>query len=342
MNTLILEQLFNSAIDTDHLYELLRSLTISPASFSCAETNRLLNHESISGLITAARASSSISKTLQVQLVEYGRKVMDCSGTGGSGMPHFNTSTSSAFVMAAAGLKVAKFGGRAASSKSGSFDFLEGLGFSTAIPHESIVDVLENCGLAFILAAGVYPQLMKLAPLRKKLGRPTVLNYIGPLLNPLCPSYRLMGISSDPIRVLLAELLSKSADDSEVLLVTGNGRMDEFDPFGINRVSSIKNGVLSELELSFASELGNLKSGFDESKVLDANENVRIFGGIVDGEDSRSIFYQTLVLNSAAGLMVGGVAESIADGISMAKKLIASGAVAAKLEQCRRNYARFS
>ncbi|MBX9569903.1 MAG: hypothetical protein K2X77_13480, partial [Candidatus Obscuribacterales bacterium] len=291
----------------------------------------------LSDLIEIARRSSSLPSGLQDELRLLGRTVIDCSGTGGSGLPHFNTSTSSAFVLAAAGLKVAKFGGRAASSKSGSFDFLEGLGFTSNLPCEAIADGIESCGVVFILAAEVYPQLKRLAPIRKKIARPTAINFIGPLLNPLNPGYRVMGISSDSIRSQIAEYLASSYECNHALLVTADSRIDELLPVGRNSLSRIENGLLSEEILNTSYVISK-----SEYTILDAAENVEIFGRILTGEDCSSTFYYSLLLNSAAGLMVGGIVDSINAGVDLAKGLVSSGQVAATLERARRFYGRFS
>lgn len=349
MNTLSIEQLFDPEVEDGKLLSILERLSAEPIDAF------LMKH-----LIDAVRENSAIEASLQAQLLELGRQSIDCSGTGGSGLPHFNTSTSSAFVLAAAGLKVAKFGGRAASGKSGSFDFLDGLGISSAVPHGAIIEGIESCGVSFIFAAGVYPQLRRLAPIRKQIGKATVLNYIGPLLNPLRPAFRVMGVSSDSVREQTAKYLAESVDCVDAFIVTADGQIDELTPNALNRVSRIQqdatNGSRSCSESQL--EVGNVftaLSGTSHSQdiclgeiaeqseiVLGVEDNLRIFNGIVAGDDKSSVFYKTLLLNSAAGLMVGGIVAQLSDGVKLAAELIGSGQVASKLEQCRRFYGRFS
>jgi anthranilate phosphoribosyltransferase len=334
MITVNIEQLFDPGVSDQLLRELLECLIVDEIEIGL-----------LSDLLSSARASNCIGQRLQAELLSYGRQVLDCSGTGGSGVSHFNTSTSVAFVLAAAGIKVAKFGGRAASSKSGSFDFLERLGFANAIPHESIIEGLEACGLVFILAAGVYPQLQRLAPIRKSIGKRTVLNFIGPLLNPLRPAHRLMGISSDSVRHCVGQFLSREAECQRAMLVTADGRIDELDPVRSNKITHIRRTNVSEEVIDgmgTATLIENFGAGCSRQYQLDASENVEIFKRIVSGEDKSSVFYNSLILNSAAGLLVGGRVDTLPDGIDEARELICSGAVAKKLQQCRSFYGRLS
>lgn len=334
MITLNIEHLFDPEVSDDCLRETLERLAGDEI-----EAGVLAN------LLASARTANCIDRKLQGELLSYGRQVLDCSGTGGSALSHFNTSTSVAFVLAAAGIKVAKFGGRAATSKSGSFDFLEKLGFVDTIPHERIIEGLEACGLVFILAAGAYPQLRRLAPIRKSIGKRTVLNFIGPLLNPLRPSLRLMGISSDSVRTCIARFLAREAECKQAILVTADGRIDELDPFRINKVTQIRGGELNEEvidQVRIGSTIYDSAPATSTPYKLDAADNVEIFKRIISGEDYSSIFYGSLILNSAAGLLVGGKVETLTDGIATAKELVGSGAVAGKLQQCRSFYGRLS
>lgn len=334
MITLNIEQVFDPGVSDELLREVLERLLVDEIEIGL-----------LSDLLSSARASHCIEQGLQADLLSYGRNVLDCSGTGGSGISHFNTSTSAAFVLAAAGIKVAKFGGRAASSTSGSFDFLERLGFADSIPHKAIVEGLETCGLVFILAAGVYPQLQRLAPIRKSIGKRTVLNFIGPLLNPLRPARRLMGISSDSVRVSVGEFLSREAECERALLVTADGKIDELDPVRSNKITHIRRTSVSEEVIDgmgTSTLIEDFGAGCGTEYQLGASENVEIFKRIISGDDKSSIFYNSLILNSSAGLLVGGKVETLADGIEASKELIRSGAVAEKLQQCRSFYGRLS
>ena len=329
-------KLFDSGSSDETLLSLLASMHDEPLSVDLIEQ-----------LVDTARAGSIMMPSTAAELEKCGARTIDCSGTGGSGQAHFNTSTTVAFVLAAAGLPVAKFGGRAASSKAGSFDFLEGLGISSALPPEAIGDAIENCGVAFILAAGIYPQLKRLAPLRKQFGRPTVLNYIGPLLNPVRPAMRLMGVSSEAVRPLIAKYLLKSGYCKNAMVVTGGQSLDELSVEDQSSISRIKDGVLAEESLSgsdiFSKRIRQLREMPEiRSTEYDLSQNLRIFDEISSGRDDQSRFYKMVVLNSSAALLVSGKVASIEEGIRCAADLISSGQVAEKVELCRGFYAKFS
>ena len=312
------------------------------SALNCLKAEHL-HQELLNAAVQEIGAAADIHPDLALELYELGRFSMDCSGTGGSGMAHFNTSTSVAFVLAAAGFKIAKFGGRAASGKSGSFDFLESLGFN-AVPLPRVADALSVCGLAFILAPSVYPQLKRLAPLRKQLAVPTLFNYIGPLLNPVHPATRLMGISSDLARRLAAENLRQNPRTNRALLVTGAGRMDEISLDSHSEISLIEGTELQEFQLSPESFNGLFHNDGTDGKGLDydSKTNSKIFLEIISGEDSKSHAYRMIVLNSAAALYVMKASKSISEGIVLATELIASRAVAESLQTCRRFYAQLS
>ncbi|MBX9685621.1 MAG: hypothetical protein K2X27_02900, partial [Candidatus Obscuribacterales bacterium] len=250
--------------------------------------------------------------------------------------------TSIAFVLAAAGFKVAKFGGRAASGKSGSFDFLEILGIENQLPVQNTSDALSVCGLAFIFAPRVYPILKRLMPLRKAYGRPTVLNYIGPLLNPVAPSSRIMGISSNPVRKLVAQHLSNCPKTRKAMLVTSAGHLDELSIDEYSEISLIDEGLIHEFELDpstlpFISSKNGAKAG-----EFDAQSNVRSFLEIVEGKDKGSDEYKMILLNSAAALFLLKACPSMSEGIRLAAELISAGSVFETVETCRRFYARLS
>lgn len=300
-----------------------------------------IESESFDHLVQAAFSSSNIPDSLRRDLVQVGADAIDCAGTGGSGLAHFNTSSSAAFVLAAAKIPVAKFGGRAASSKSGSFDFLDHLGLNSHLSPSQIPDAIEKCGLAFILAANCYPQLKRLAPLRKELGKPTVLNYIGPLLNPVRPGFRVMGVSCQIIHPVVANHLLNRKELQKAVVVTSINNLDEFSESEISKYSLIEKGQI--LESSFdPKELNFRSSRRDQTLELDSRNNVKIFERIISSDDKNSEFYHLLLINSASGLLVAGRVKNLAEGVAMAADIISSGAVAEQLELCRRYHGKFS
>ncbi len=289
--------------------------------------------------------TADIHPDLALELYELGRFSIDCSGTGGSGIEHFNTSTSVAFVLSAADFKVAKFGSRAASGKSGSFDFLDCLGFPADLPLQRVADAISVCGLALIFAPSVYPHLRRLAPLRKKHGVPTVLNFIGPLLNPVHPGNRMMGVSSDFMRKCIATHLQSNPRINRAMLVTGGGKLDEICIDTASDVSFIDNAVLSEYQIhpeKLSLALFSKPSQKQVTACFDAKSNAESFMRIIKGEDSSSHAYKMIVLNSGAALHLLKAANSIDEGIALAAELIASRAVYEQFQTCRRFYGQLS
>src|SRR5262249_54843781 len=148
---------------------------------------------------------------------------------GGSGLPHFNVSTAVAFVLAAADKKVAKCGNRSAGSRCGSFDLLEALGVPFVVPPQAVPEIMDEVGVAFLFVQQYYPGLAKLAPIRKALGKRTIFNNLGPLINPIKPFYRVMGISCPMAQETMASYLSGDKTVRRSLLVRSSNGLDELE-----------------------------------------------------------------------------------------------------------------
>ncbi len=303
----------------------------------------------------AARAASAIKDT--------GTDLVDCSGTGGSGLPHFNTSTTVAFVLAAGGLHVAKFGNRAASSKCGSFDLLDAMGYPTRLSVSRIPDLLTDTGLAFLFAPAFYPCLQRLTEIRKKLNKRTILNYLGPLLNPVQPAYRLMGISNRTVVEPVARVLAANPRVTRALLVNSARGLDELDCQGVTYLTSVQGGSISTSveegskilslvesrtaarrtadELSPKAETGSgVQEASDETSTIEGN--LRSFTSIVSGTENDTAEFKLVVLNAGAAFFIAGGSSSIQEGCHRAFELLKSGKVQAHFEKCRRIYERFS
>lgn len=325
-------------------------IALAPDSSKGAKLEALgaLGSEKLSsGLIALAisrvREKAEIHEDLAAEIEALGKFALDCSGTGGSGLVRFNTSTALSILLAACGFKVAKFGAKASSGSSGSFDFLASLGLAeTLLPVSQIADALSVCGVAFIYAGMIYPSLKELAPLRKELGKPTVFNFIGPLLNPVSPSVRIMGVSCHNARKLLAEYLLAQEKSPRALLVTGENNLDEFSPYGQSKYFIIENGEI--IESSFQAQVANEERCELESPAASnlAMFNAKTFLKIAAGEDSQSDAYRSLVLNAGAAIFLLKGASSIEEGLACAQETIASGDLAETLATCRRFYAKLS
>lgn len=279
-----------------------------------------------------------------------GAGLIDVSGTGGSGMAHFNTSTFCAFVLSAAGVRVAKFGNRASRSGAGSADLLEALGIPLDLPAAKVADVIEKSGVAFLFAPHYYPGLKRLASARKAVGQPTIFNHIGPLLNPVEPEYRLLGISSQHVYPLVVQYL-RDTKHAGALVVRSESGIDELIPGTQNSAFHIKDG--SAKDSSFAAK-GRFpftgEKGIDEKQrpsatqiqksTFDLAHNMKVFEMLMrpGAESEKQPWLDLVCLNAGAGLFVAGAATGIEEGAASAKDLICSGRVREKFEEVRRAY----
>jgi anthranilate phosphoribosyltransferase len=254
----------------------------------------------------------------------------DCSGTGGSGLPHFNTSTVAAFVLAAGGVKVAKFGNKASSGGGGSFDLLAQSGIQPYLDFEKALELLDRVGLVFLFAPQYYPGLAQLAPIRKSLKTPTVFNAIGPLLHPYAPAKRVMGTACPQVQELVSNYLAHAHGSLDAVVVRSQSGLDEFDPADHSHYVRIMNTGMERKTVP-----PSVESGVQPTT---AQENFACFQELLQGNASTYIT-KLVCLNAGVGFAVWGVADSIESGAEYAAELIDGGAVREKFEELRRAYA---
>ena len=261
--------------------------------------------------------------------------MLDVCGTGGDKLELFNVSTACMFVLAAGGACVVKHGNRAITSKCGGADVLEELGVEIDLAPADLRRCVEEHGLGFIFAPAYHPAFKAIVPVRKALaaqGIPTVFNLLGPLLNPARPAHQLVGIFSPLLLPKYAEALA-ALDRARAWAVHGSG-MDELSLTGPSEVREVKAGVIREFSVDAAShgfprcEIADLRGG-------DRAENARILLAILDGTE-RGPKRDMVLLNSAAGFVITGLANDLAAGIEHARKQIASGRAHEKLMALRR------
>ncbi len=257
------------------------------------------------------------------------RNLIDVCGTGGDGLASFNVSTTVAFVTAAAGQKIAKHGNRAVSSQCGSFDVLEALKVSCSNNRGEVERSLSEHHLAFMFAPAFHPTLKKLSGIRKALGIRTVLNCLGPLLNPMGVRRQLIGVYARNLVLPMAQALRELGSD-EVMIVHGLDGSDELSICSPTQVAYLKNGEITE-KIIHPEDFG-LRSG--DGKLLkggSAIENAAILKKILKNE--KSLRRDLVILNSAAALLVGAKAKDMQEGIHLAKQAIESGRAYELLEK---------
>lgn len=257
--------------------------------------------------------------------------LVDTAGTGGGTVTTFNISTAAAFVVAGAGVPVAKHGNRSFTSRSGSADVLEALGVRIDISPERMGDVLAEAGIVFMFAPLLHPAMRHVGPVRKGLGIRTVMNILGPLTNPAGARRQVVGVADPSLLELIPGALQELGH-LRAMVVHGAPGLDEVSPLGSTRVAELRGGELTEYEL----ELENVGLGPVAPEAIAGGEpedNARIVESVLRGEPGppRTV----VVLNAAAALMVADRAEGWPEAVSLAEETIDSGAAAAALERLR-------
>ncbi|MCM3215828.1 anthranilate phosphoribosyltransferase [Niallia taxi] len=254
---------------------------------------------------------------------------IDNCGTGGDGSHSFNISSTSAFVLAGAGIPVAKHGNRSVSSKTGSADVLEHLGIHLNVTPEQNEQQLKEIGITFLFAQHVQPKMGRIMKVRRELGIPTIFNLIGPLTNPIELETQVLGIYRRDFTELFAESLKRLGRKRAVVL-NGAGGMDEASLQGDNELVILEDGNIRKINLH--PEEVNLSVYSNEAiRGGDAKENADILLNVLKGE--KGAYKDTVLLNAGIGIYAAGKADNIEGGIELARNSIESGAALSKLEQ---------
>jgi anthranilate phosphoribosyltransferase len=254
--------------------------------------------------------------------------LVDTAGTGGDGGRTLNISTAAALVAAAAGAGVAKHGNRAVSSKSGSADVLEALGFELELPPERIAESIDTLGFGFLFAPTHHPAMKHAAPVRKELAARTVFNVLGPLTNPAGARAQVVGVYSPDLVKTLADVLA-ALGARRAFVVHGAGGIDELSPAGPNLVCEVVDGGVREREID-PLELGIERCAPEELRGGSPEENAAAIREVFAGGDGGR--RDAILLNAAGAIAAGGHAEDLREGLELAREAVESGAAAQRLE----------
>ncbi|TFE03311.1 anthranilate phosphoribosyltransferase [Jeotgalibacillus sp. R-1-5s-1] len=254
--------------------------------------------------------------------------IMDNCGTGGDGSQSFNISTCAAFVIAGAGIPVAKHGNRSISSKTGSADVLEHLGVRLDLTKEDTKTLLEEQQITFLFAPFVHAGIKNVMKARKELGVPTIFNLIGPLTNPVELDTQLIGIYRRDMLHTMAEAMKQSGRRRGVVL-NGAGHLDEASLAGRNYLTLLEDGKITSFTLH-PEEIGMEVVPNEKIKGGDAKDNAEILLSVLNGEESS--FKETVVLNAGIAIFASGKASSVIEGIKLARKSIDSKEALKKLK----------
>jgi anthranilate phosphoribosyltransferase len=254
-------------------------------------------------------------------------EVFDTCGTGGDGTQTFNVSTAAALVLAGAGVRVAKHGNRAVSSRSGSADVFEALGTRLDAAPDRIAQALEEANVAFFFAPAWHPSMKHAAPTRRELGVRTAFNLLGPLTNPAGARRQVVGVSRPEHTELVARTLGLLGTE-RAWVVHGAGGLDEISTLGHTKVSELRGGMVNTFYVH-PSDAGVARTSLDQLVGGDAAENAATVRRLLDGE--RGPRRDIVLLNAAAGLLVAGRAKSLGDGVALAAASIDTGAARSAL-----------
>ena len=256
--------------------------------------------------------------------------LLEIVGTGGDNAHSFNISTTSAMVIASAGVKVAKHGNRAASSLSGTADCLEALGINIDMSPEKCREMLDETNFCFFFAQKYHTSMKYVGPIRKELGIRTVFNILGPLTNPASPKRFLLGVYDASLVEPLAQVLM-NLGVKRGMVVHGTDRLDEVSIAASTKVCEFKDGWFKSYTIS-PEQFGLAGGTHEDIRGGTPAENAEITRNILNGKD-RGPKREALLLNAGAALCVAEKADSVADGIKLAAELIDSGAAYATLEK---------
>jgi anthranilate phosphoribosyltransferase len=313
----------------DEMLHIMRQIMggeLTPAQVAGFLIGLRVKKETIGEIAAAAQVMREFATTVPVK--DPG-EVIDIVGTGGDAAHTFNVSTATAFVVAAAGAKVAKHGNRAVSSRSGSADVLESLGAHLTLGPEQIAACIERIGIGFMFAPAHHPAMKHAAPVRKELGVRTIFNILGPLTNPAGAKNQLLGVFHPDLVGIHVRVLQRLGA-KHVMVVYGRDGMDEVSLGAATMVGELKDGEVREYEIH-PEDFGLKMISNRGLKVEDAVESKTMLLEALDNIEGTP--REIVVLNAGVALYAANAAATIPEGIERARAAVVSGAARRKLDQ---------
>ncbi|HJV06522.1 MAG TPA: anthranilate phosphoribosyltransferase [Chromobacteriaceae bacterium] len=313
----------------DEMLDLMRQIMrgeLTSAQIAAILIGLRVKVESVSEIAASATVMREFATHVPVATREH---LIDTCGTGGDQSHTFNISTTSAFVAAAAGARVAKHGGRSVSSSSGSADVLEALGVNLKLSAEQVGQCIDQIGVGFMFAPNHHSAMKYVAPIRKELGVRTIFNILGPLTNPANADNQLMGVFHPDLVGIQCRVL-RQLGSSHVMIVHGRDGLDEITLSDTTLVAELKNGEIREYELD-PRELGFQLVDKDAIRANTAEASRDILLSVLDGKEGPA--RDIVLLNAGAAIYTADITATLADGVTMARDMIDSGKARSKLEQ---------
>ncbi|MBU0721590.1 anthranilate phosphoribosyltransferase [bacterium] len=308
--------LFKHEMNDEVMREFLLSLTLD-------------ENTSVSTIAAAAEVMRSFAIPLPIP-EELRPKIIDVVGTGGDKIGSFNISSTASLLVSACGTYVAKHGSRSITSKSGSADMFEHLGIRLDLSMQNSAKLLEETGFTFMFAANHHPAMSFIVPVRKTIPDKTIFNILGPLTNPAGAQKSLLGVFDKAFVPKMAEALKMNGASSAMVVSSKEG-MDEISISDITYASRLCNGVVHEFEID-PEEYGIKKAPLKAIMGADAAQNAQILYNIFDGS-ATDAQRDIVLINTAAALMVDGIARDIQEGLEMAREAIKNSRAKKKLRQ---------
>lgn len=328
---------FNKLISKQHLtqaeaaalLEAMLSETATDAQIAAALialAGKGETEEELAGFAETMRSRCARIETRHTRFV-------DTCGTGGSGAKTFNVSTAAAFVVAAAGLPVAKHGNVGVTSKSGSADVLRALGVKVDLPPERVREIFDEIGLCFMFAPLHHAATKRVAMVRRELGVRTIFNLLGPLTNPANAPFQVLGVSNEAACEKMARALSRLGVE-RAWVVRGEDGLDEITLAGKTVVHEVTPSNVRRFEIA-PEEFGLRRTSLDALRGGSAEENAATIRAALAGERHDAAL-DLILVNAAASLFVAGLADGFAQAVELAGRAVRNGAALARLEALRR------
>jgi anthranilate phosphoribosyltransferase len=313
----------------DEMLSLMRQIMkgeVSAAQIAGILVGLRVKKETIGEISAAAFVMREFASKVPVTKRDH---LVDTCGTGGDAAHTFNISTASALVAAAAGAQVAKHGGRSVSSTCGSADVLEALGVNLTLSPEQVGRSIDQIGIGFMFAPNFHGAMKYAAPVRRELGVRTLFNVLGPLTNPAGADNQVMGVFHPDLVGIQARVLQRLGS-RHVLVVNGSDGLDEITISGLSHVAELKDGEVNEYTIQ-PEDFGLKSASLDSIRVATIDEAKAMLMGVL--ENQPGVARDIVQLNAGAAIYAAGVTATLAEGVTKAAEIIASGAAKQKLVQ---------
>jgi anthranilate phosphoribosyltransferase len=287
-----------------------------------------LKGESLDEITGAVTVMRELASGVQVS----GENLVDIVGTGGDGASLFNVSTAASFVVAVGGGRVAKHGNRSVSSSSGSADVLEAAGVSLDLEPSQVAACVDEVGVGFIFAPAHHSAMRHAIGPRREMGLRTLFNILGPMTNPAGVKRQLIGVYDSALCRPVADVLNRLGAE-HIMVVHSEDGLDEISAAAATRVVEVKNGAVSEYDIS-PEDLGQDRTSLEGLEVKDAEESLELIRAALSGApgDKAERARRVIALNAGAALYVAGLSATLAEGVENARRLLESGKPWARLE----------